>query len=231
MEERYRWISIKHLGRTQISQLAEAMQKKLYGRNVKSGYTLTTVRSELIEGAFTERVDYVETITDHLGGDVSIQRVEFRRIEFRISSTYPELELRNPCRSVRPLLNTIADTLDYQVAVTEIASRPLEWAAAIAQAGNPVQVLGVRSAKFSLSNEAHASFVVAGTADVRRLLPDLIGRRRVDVSSLQCVWGLGSEQWRVELKSTGAACVFRTAVEKPSKLLRTALAGVSQPAS
>ena len=89
MHTRYRWLSVAPLGRAQLAKVASAMQAKPYSREAKSGYSLSTVRGDWLEGAYTERVEYVERVTDPLGGELSISRVEFRRTEFRIGLVYP----------------------------------------------------------------------------------------------------------------------------------------------
>ena len=141
MHTRYRWLSVAPLGRAQLAKVASAMQAKPYSREAKSGYSLSTIRGDWLEGAYTERVEYVERVTDPLGGELSISRVEFRRTEFRIGVVYPQLELRDPARQVRPLLNLIGDSLDFHVAVTPISVSPLLWAEALTSQGEAVQVL------------------------------------------------------------------------------------------
>jgi hypothetical protein len=227
MNARYRWLSVDPLGRAQIAKIAGAMQARTYGRTVKSGYNLSTVRAEWLEGAFTERLEYVEKVSDPLGGELSISRVEFRRTEFRIGTAYPQVELRDPARQVRPLLNLIGDVLDFKVAVVPVSTPPLAWANALAKGGEPVQVVRLRSTKFSLSNEAQAAVVVTGTSDVRSLLPSLLGTRPVEAESVLCSWRTAQGEWRVELRAGGAANVVSAPVDNPGQVLRKAIAGLA----
>lgn len=223
MNARYRWMSISPFGRAQLKKLAEAMQANPYRRDVKAGYSLITVRAEWLEGYYVERVEYIEKVTDPLGDEVSVPRVEFRRTEFFISTAFPQIELRNPARQTRPLMNLIGDTLDYQVAIAAISSPPLSWVKALAKAGEPVQVLGLRSSRFSLSNEVQASFTVNGTSDVRSLLPSLLNGRHFEVDSVVCAWKAQQGEWRVELKATGSANVITCPADIPGQVLRKAL--------
>ena len=223
MNARYRWFSVAPLARGQLAKVAAAMRAKPYSHDSKSGYHLTTVRADWLEGNFTERLEYEEKLTDPLGGEVSVSRVEFRRTEFRLSTAYPQLEFRNPARQVRPITNLIADSLDYQVAVTSITVSPLLWAKALAREGEPVRVLGIRSTKFSLSNDAQASVMITGTSDVRPAIPTLLGKRSIEADYVQCGWDLEGREWRVELRAAGCANVLASPVDDPGQLLRKAL--------
>lgn len=226
MNSRYRWMSLTPLGRAQIAKIASAMLAKPYVRDVTSGYRLSTVRTDWIEGTFTERFEYVEKISDPLGGELSVSRVEFRRTDFRIGSAYPQLELRNPARQFRPLLNLIGEALDFQVAVAPIVTEPLSWAKELAKLGEAVQVFGIRSSKFSLSNEVQASVLVTGTNDVRSSLSSLLGKRVIDADSIICGWRSEGGDWRVELRATGSANVLTSPVDNPGQLLRKAISGL-----
>jgi len=228
MHARYRWLSVAPLGRAQLAKVASAMQAKPYSREAKSGYSLSTVRGDWLEGAYTERVEYVERVTDPLGGELSISRVEFRRTEFRVGVAYPQLELRDPARQVRPLINLIGDSLNFQVAVTPISVSPLVWAKALAAEGEAVRVLSIRSTKFSLSNDVRASVLVTGTSDVRPSLPTLLGTRPIEADYVVCGWGSENRHWRVELRATACASVLMSPVDNPGQVLRKALPAVSQ---
>jgi hypothetical protein len=226
MIARFRWMKVSPLTRSQLAKVANAMQQRPYGREVKSGYSLTTVRADFIEGTFTERLDYVEKIPDPLGGELSVSRVEFRRTEFRVGTAFPQIEFRNPARQVRPIINLIANCLDFQVAIVSVAPSPLAWAKALSNLGKPIQVLRIRSTQFSLSNEAQASVLVNGTTDVRPLLPTLLGNRRIEAEAIVCGWGNDSGRWLVELRATGCANVFASQAGNPSLVLRKALASL-----
>ena len=106
MHTRYRWLSVAPLGRAQLAKVASAMQAKPYSREAKSGYSLSTIRGDWFEAPIPSGMEYVERVTDPLGGELSISRVEFRRTEFRIGVVYPQLELRDPARQVLAALKS-----------------------------------------------------------------------------------------------------------------------------
>lgn len=226
MNVRYRWLRLDPLGRPGLVKITAAMESKPYARKGVSGYNLTSVRTDWIEGTFTERLEYTEKLPDPLGGEVSVQRVEFRQTDFRIAVAYPQLEFKNPARNVRPITNLIGEALDFQVAIAPIAVSPLEWVKQISQMGEPVQILGIRSGKFPLSNEVQASVIVAGTSDVRTSLPSLLGKRTIEIDSAVCGWGNAANEWRIELRSAGSANVLNSPVANPAQILRKALSNV-----
>lgn len=223
METRFRWLQLAPFSRQQLNLLAGEMQTRAYSRNKQNGFVMTTVRSDSLEGIYIERFQFVETLKDPLGGEISVNRVEFRRTEFRIATTYPQLELRNPGRSVKVLLTQIASALDHKVAITSVEITPLEWVAAIERDGKAVTVLAVRTNRFQVSNAVSGSIQLVGTQDVRKHVKDLLGKRQATVDGLLCGWSTESGDWRIELRLGGSARILSAPDNDGSTLLRRAI--------
>lgn len=223
MEQRYRWFTISPLRKAQIVKLSSVFHAKAYSRDTKSGFSLSAVRGDLVEGVFTERIDYTEKLTDPLGNEISIPRVEFRRTEFRIATSTPQLEFKNPPRSINSFLNIIAGALDFEIAIEPAECPPLKWALALASNNNRAEIFGFRSSQFSLSNEIKAFVSVVGTRDVRGSLTALLGKRQAEAASVICGWTSEAGDWRIELRSGGIARVIKSPTDKAATGLRKAL--------
>jgi len=226
MDHRFRWLQMAPFARRQVATVAAAMKARAYSRESQNGFLLTTVRSEFVEGTYIERVQFVEKLRDPLGGEVSLNRVEFRQIDFRLSVGFPQLELRNASRSVKPLLNHIASALDFKVAISGIRIGPLDWVAAIESQGVSVQITALRSNRFPLTASVLAAIQLSGAQDVRAHLRTLIGNRSVGVDAVVCGWQGETGVWKVELRTSGVAEVFSAPGDTPEAKLREALRSV-----
>ena len=226
MDHRFRWLQLAPFARRQVATVAAAMTARAYSRESQNGVLLTTVRSELVEGTYVERVQFVEKLRDPLGGEVSLKRVEFRQTDFRLSVGFPQLELRNPSRSVKPLLNHIASALDFKVAISGIQIGPLDWVAAIESQGVSVQITALRSNRFPLTASILAAIQLNGAQDVRTHLRTLVGNRSVSVDAVVCGWQGETGVWKVELRTSGVAEVFSAPGDFPETKLREALRSV-----
>ena len=66
MEQRFRWFNINPLRKSHLTKLAAAFESKAYKKEAKSGFSLATVRGDLIEGTFTERIEFTEIGRAHV---------------------------------------------------------------------------------------------------------------------------------------------------------------------
>lgn len=226
MDPRFRWLKLTPFSRRQLAVVAAAMKARAYSRESQNGFLLTTVRSDLLEGTYVERVQFVEKLRDPLGGEVSLDRVEFRQTDFRLTASFPQLELCNPSRSVKPLLNCIACALDFKVAISGIEISPLDWAAAIEAKGVALQITALRSSRFPLTTSVLATVQLSGTQEVRTHLRTLVGNRLVGVDAVVCGWQAETGVWKVELRRSAVAEVFSAPGDTPETKLREALRSV-----
>lgn len=224
METRFRWLKVEPLSRRHLAVVATAMQTSRYSRDSQSGFVLDMVRADLIEGTFIERFQFVEKFPDLLGGQVSLDRIEFRQTHFRLAIDYPQLELRDPSRSVKTLLNYIAGALDYKVAISSVEIQPLDWVSSIEAAGAKIKVLALRTNRFPVSNAVAGIIQLVGTQEVRNYLLTLTGKRKVNIDGLQCMWSTDAGEWKADLRLGGSARILSSPNAKSGLPFRDAIA-------
>jgi hypothetical protein len=188
-----------------ISTLAERLRANPFSDEAGDGFTLERVRNSVIEGRHYEKVVVNESISDPFGKESTYELVTYRDTPFRFSRTYPQIELRNPPRSIRVFVNRIAELMQFNVAVESLAIDPLLWADRIKGAGQVsgyVQTIDISGV--AVEPEVSARFGLVGERDVLSAASKLIAKRAhtVDRLCLRIVSPLGDHS--VILSATGS---------------------------
>lgn len=223
MQTRYRWFKIQPLTKLSLAKLSKAFQAKVYGKMVPRGFQIDSVRQDGIEGVYTERREFEETVSDPLGGTISIHRVAFDHLPFVIRSSDALIRVTNPNKLIRGFVEQIADALDYSVAITPIELDPLIWLNRLKNISDIVSVLNLRSLPFSVSNSMAGVIRLSGQGDVLNELSKLLGNRKVQVSNITIELRRGQMDCKFELRATGVAVIYRGSPEEVAGILGTTL--------
>ncbi|MYM96402.1 hypothetical protein [Duganella vulcania] len=163
---RYRWLSAEWP--VSIATLAKRLKAKPFSSQVRHGFVVDRVRDESLEGRYIERIEYKETVTDPFGVELSFERVEFKKSEFRISISRPGLEIREAPRSFQGLMNQLSEVVDFKVSIASESVSVLEWADKIQYlAKRPIIIDSIQINSLSLKEGVSAKIIVKGEKDVR----------------------------------------------------------------
>lgn len=182
--KRFRWlradwpISMRTLGKR--------LKARAFGSDASHGFVIDRVRDDLLEGRYVERINFTETIIDPFGAEYSFDRIEFRQSSFRATRTGPGLELRDPPRTVQPLLNRLSEAMDFEVAIVPKTVDVLAWSGRFqALAGlNPV-VDSLQLNSVEIEDGIRAKILVKGDRDVRAACSAFTGQRRFAMEKIQ----------------------------------------------
>lgn len=184
MARRYRWlraqwpISIKTLGRR--------LKAKEFHGEATHGFVIDRLRDDLLEARYVERVEYTETITDPFGKELSFERVEFRQSHFRATAYGAGLEIRDPPRSVQPLMNRLSEATDFAVTISPYTVDVLAWAAKFqSSSGFACHVDSLQMSDLQLEEGVVAKVVIKGDRDVRQACTKLAAHRRYLLERIQ----------------------------------------------
>lgn len=184
MSRRYRWLRAQWP--ISMRTLAKRLKAKPFGNDVTHGFVIDKVRDDLLEGRYVERIEYTETVTDPFGIELSFERIEFRQSAFRASIFGPGLEIRDPPRSVQPLMNRLSEATDFEVAITSYAVDVLAWAAQF-QKKSSVSLLvnSLQMSSLQVEEGISAKIVIKGERDVREASSALAGNREFSLERIQ----------------------------------------------
>lgn len=184
MTRRYRWlkaqwpITMKILGRR--------LKAREFHGAATHGFVVDRLRDDMLEARYVERVEYTETIIDPFGKELSFERVEFRQSHFRATAYGAGLEIRDPPRSVQPLMNRLSEATDFEVAISPYTVDVLAWAANFQSAsGFSCQVDSLQISDLRLDEGIAAKVVIKGDRDVRQACAALAANRRYILERIQ----------------------------------------------
>lgn len=192
-------------------------------RDVEGRVRLANARRDSLSGSYSLRQDWTERIAgaDGLFEDAEIPRVRILSVQFRLSTTYPQVELWGARSAGRLLLKELA-SLVPSACPAPIPLQPIDWFGAI-EAGHDVRTVGMVSAQIPLSSSVVMRAYFDGTTDIRPLLskrfPALLKSPRKLVVQIQKSTGFSE----VEL-GTNASARVPPNDEESRALLRSAIA-------
>jgi len=207
-----------------IPMLAERLRANPFSDEAGDGFTLERVRNSVIEGRHFEKVVVNESVSDPFGNESTFELVTYRDISFRLSRTYPQIELRNPPRSIRGFVNRLAEVMQFKVAVESLAVDPLLWADGIKNAGQVsgyVQTIDISGV--AVEAEVTARFGLVGKRDVLSAASKLVAKRAhtVDRLCMRIASPLGEHS--VILTATGSVRADDNVPEDVLSLVRDSL--------
>ena len=213
-----------------IPMLAERLRANPFSDEVGDGFTLERVRNSVIEGRHYEKVVVNESISDPFGKESTYELVTYRDTSFRFSRTYPQIELRNPPRSIRVFVNRIAELLQFKVSVESLTVDPLLWADKIKSTGQVagyVQTIDISGV--AVEAEVSARFGLVGKRDVLSAASKLVAKRAhtVDRLCMRIVSPLGEHS--VILSATGSVRADDNVPEDVLSLIRDSLPTAESP--
>lgn len=213
MSKRYRWLAVQWP--VALTTLGKRLKARPFAGDVTHGFVVDRIRDDVLEARYVERIEYTETITDPFGKELSFDRVEFRQSYFCASTHGPGLEVRDPPRTLQPLLNRLSEATDFEVAITPYSVDVLAWATKF-QAGIslPLVVDSLQMNSLRIEEGITAKIVIKGNRDVRAACTTLAADRPFQLERIQL--RLERPVGTVTLSSTGSATLN---VDDPDNVL------------
>lgn len=202
MSKRYRWLTVQWP--IALSTLGERLKARPFGGDVTHGFVVDRIRNDILEARYVERIEYTERITDPFGNELLFDRIEFRQSFFCASTRGPGLEVRDPPRSLQPLMNRLSEATDFEVAINPCKVDVLVWAENFqARIGRPLVVDSLQMNSLQVEDGIMAKILIKGSRDVRTACTALAANRNFQLEKIQL--RLEGAAGTVVLSSGGAA--------------------------
>jgi hypothetical protein len=230
MTTRLRWYEAD-LSQAMLRRLQQQMTENQFAPGRESGFRLAQARRDVLEGTFIEKVDIQDAVEDPFGNVLEFKRVEFRRVAFRLSTAYPQLELTDPPRTLKEFIRVLGEYTSYEVALAAPQVSAWAWMGAVEKAVERFAVLSMECSSVALSPSVGARVIVTGAGgDVRRLTKQWIADRPCSVERVRASWRLGTGTGVVDIAENARAAVVEGPVAAARDVLREALRGAAAPA-
>lgn len=189
-----------------LRRLASAMRAKSYDPTANEGYVLDTSRSDILVGTFIRRKEWTDRLRPRPGSPAEeYKRVALQAVNFRLSITFPEIELSLSREAAKVLLARLAVLSPEIERPTPVRVDPMAWLVAL-ERSTQLKVISLTSSVIPLQSNVSMKAVFEGTSDVRALLsrryPKLLTSPRKIAIEFQ---GANQGGIRVEIAATGTA--------------------------
>lgn len=132
------------------------------------GMVVDRARQDHVEGRFFEQVIFQETVHDPRGTEYQVERVTFNSLGFRCSTSFPQLQIMDAPRSIKPFLNLLGEATGFESTVDPLSVDLGRWISALqSQCPDDFRLDAVRLAEFALNENARARVEILSLRDVR----------------------------------------------------------------
>jgi hypothetical protein len=220
--KRVKWLAAKWP--VSMRTLASRMKSQLFSADSFDGFVIERIRDDYIEGHYVEKINYQETVIDPFGHETVFDRIGYRQIDFTLYADFPNIELREPDRSIREFVSKLLEICDFSVTIEPLSIDLLGWVSELEVAGNghllvnSLQVAGVEFEK-----GVFAKILLKGDDDVRPTLDRIASMKVFDLEKLQVKIPCQQKLLPVQLSSSAQAKIPDDLWEELRPVLRAGL--------
>lgn len=114
-----------------IRAISEALKKNAFDDESDDGFLITRIRNNRLEGCHIEKISTQETILNPFGMEISQSRLVYKKIEFVLQDTFPQIEIHNHQRGLNLFLERMLESLDFDLVIKPIEVDPIQWITAL----------------------------------------------------------------------------------------------------
>jgi len=191
---------------TSIRSLAAKMKAMPFTKESYDGFVIDRVRDKTLEARYIEKYSYQEKIVDPFGGEQAFERTVYRQIEFTLCSEFPQIEIIDSPRSVRPLINKLAAMSGFSMAISPVSADVLKWASLIGKnTGVKVVVDSLQLAGLELEEGVIAKALIKGDKDVRDAVRLITKNKPYALEKIHLKMSLGNKLVPIFIAHNGTA--------------------------
>lgn len=227
MSLRIRYYKITSINGGDLDEILKAIRRDEYSTKKTWGFANMTLQGRTLRGQYIERTEAVTKVVDPFGKVLEFPHVDYDHFVFQIGTSFPQLELHDPGRSLGAFFNQIAQYLSFRIALDAPVLDVLRWVDAMGAQADSLQVHGAVVTDVSLSNSVSAKVGLAGTDDVRPFIRKLVGKRRYSMQKVQLTGLLRSLPFKCELFADARATILNGVEPEVASLLRDTVAQIA----
>ena len=231
MSTRFKWFSVSPMRREELKAASERFLKEKYVDSKGFGVLLQDVRSNYLNGQYIEKTIVKERVVDPFGKETVFEIPQYRTVFFRLASSFPQLELVNPLRSLGQFLTFFGDCTDNSTAVEPVIFDLASVCDLLHKDGEQVTVRNASVSNIVLSNTVSADASIHGEEDVMSSVNSFMGKRKYLFSGTKTTFRLAGEDYCAELSSSGRVRLLMGDVAKFTGAFRRILGKVAGAAA
>jgi hypothetical protein len=179
------WYSIEDLNRrSKFDLLLAGLEANKFVAGSLTGFRVALIRRGLIHASYIERTEFVERVVDPFGVAMEIPRVRFDSIDFRVYSSFPQLELVNPPRNTANLISSISRIFDFSSAIEKPSADITRWLLELEEEFEKLEVTSMVFTQMPIGDRTIGQLSAKGDKDVRKEVKTFLGNRPASLSKL-----------------------------------------------
>jgi hypothetical protein len=222
---RIRWFSANWP--LSLRTLASRMKANAFTEDSSDGFLLERARDSLIEGRYIEKMSYQEKLTDPFGREFTLDRVDYRQVEFGMFADFPQLEIRDAPRSTQAYMSKLLQLSDFSLTVAPLVVDLIEWVDAFhAEFGRKVLIDSVQISGLEFDSGVTGRVSLRGGKDVREAVKNITKNRPYVLNRVQMQVFDGDRISPVQMTNTGSIGLQEQDLNEMYAALRSSLRSV-----
>jgi hypothetical protein len=213
-----------------IRNIGKHLQEAAFTDESGLGFLVDRVRDDYLEARYCERISFQQSVSDPFGKTFMVERIDFRVVDFTLTKTFPELELRMAPRGLRGFASGLLKASGFSMQLEEHSVKLTKWISAIErELASRVSVRAAVASGIELLGGAKGKIAVAGPSDVRAGLAGLIPNHPYELETVEIDVAFGGFPQRIILSSDSG---LRYGIKAPEELIssvRSALESTGAP--
>ena len=172
------------------------------------GFSVKEIRPSYLLGTFIHKVELSETIEDPFGKEIVFERVEFRRVPFRITLSPPELEIVVPSRGISLFIGQLSVAFSMDLRIDPIQVEPFEVFDELKTEKASLLASSVKIDEILLSNKVTAKCTVSGTSDIRPFIDRIAKGAPKSIASVKVIYENEEEHCSCDIRRDGSVVFY-----------------------
>jgi hypothetical protein len=157
-----------------LRSVANSLRRYAFNSEADDGFLVHRVREDFVEATHIEKVVLQETEIDPFDNKKTFIRTSYRRCNFRLSPTFPQLEIQDAPRSSSFFLSRLSEAMSFELAISPLTVDLPSWLSKLEEiAAEPLLVDALHVGNFEVERGVSAGVLLRGDHDVRTAMAKL----------------------------------------------------------
>ncbi|WP_266157569.1 hypothetical protein [Dyella silvatica] len=182
--KRIRWHEAKW--KASLRSVANALRQNAFGPSSDDGFLVQRVREDYIEATHIERIVLQETEFDPFDNESTFVRTSYRKTNFRLSPSFPQLEIRDPPRSLSLFFTRLSEAMSFDLSIKPLVVDLSSWLARLEEVVvEPLVIDALHAGNLQVERGVNASVLLRGDHDVRSAMAKLTKQKPCVIDRMQ----------------------------------------------
>ncbi|MDA5480240.1 hypothetical protein PGS49_06150 [Yersinia intermedia] len=169
-----------------LEEIVKYLSSDSFTEKKGRGFTFNKIRKSYLHGRFIEKLMLEDKIPTLYGDDTTIQRVEYRIVDFEIEGAHlPIISITNPPRTLKPFSNSLVKNLGLGISIEEININLFQWCEVIEE-NLSLKINKIEASQIKVAEFALAKMQISSSQDLKKYYCDNLENKNPKIDRLSC---------------------------------------------